>query len=72
MTPNRVKEPKPAPDSVIKACEELEVDPGETVFIGDSKSDIKAGREAGCITIGKNLEEDIEISELNELLEILD
>ena len=41
---------KPSPEPVLKALEDLGVDAGEAVFIGDSTHDIEAGRAAGCFT----------------------
>lgn len=39
---------KPAPDLLIAACERLEVDPCELLYVGDSCADIAATRAAGC------------------------
>jgi pyrophosphatase PpaX len=39
--------PKPHPDPVIKAMELAEVHPTETLFIGDSVYDMRAGRSSG-------------------------
>jgi HAD superfamily hydrolase (TIGR01509 family) len=43
--------PKPAPDALLKACNELGVEPEETIFIGDTDADIGAGQSAGCTTV---------------------
>jgi D-glycero-D-manno-heptose 1,7-bisphosphate phosphatase len=42
---------KPAPGLLVAAAEELEVDLTRSVMIGDSESDVEAGRAAGCLTI---------------------
>lgn len=42
-----VREGKPSPDMVLKACEELGVAPAETVVIGDSNGDMQMGKHAG-------------------------
>jgi phosphoglycolate phosphatase len=42
-----VREGKPSPDMVLKACEELKVAPAETVVIGDSNGDMQMGKHAG-------------------------
>ena len=47
-----VKSPKPAPDPILLAAARLGVDPGECLFIGDSRFDIAAGRAAGVTTVG--------------------
>ena len=47
-----VANPKPAPDPVLLAAARLGVEPGECVFIGDSRYDVAAGRAAGVTTVG--------------------
>ena len=42
---------KPKPGLLIKAAEELKIDLGKSVFLGDKASDVQAGRGAGCKTI---------------------
>ncbi len=39
---------KPAPDPVLRACQFLGLPPKEAVMIGDTASDLLAGRRAGC------------------------
>lgn len=43
---------KPKPDMILQAIDEFNLNPAECVLIGDKKSDILAGKNAG---IGKNL-----------------
>ena len=43
---------KPKPGMILKAINEFNINPSESVLIGDKKSDILAGENAG---IGKNL-----------------
>ena len=43
--------PKPAPDSLLRACHELNLLPGECVYVGDDKRDIVAARAAGMGSI---------------------
>lgn len=38
---------KPAPDHILLACAQCNVDPVETIFIGDMKVDCEAARRAG-------------------------
>ena len=45
---------KPSPDTVIKACEKLNVLPEETILVGDTKNDYRAGKSAGCFVVGLN------------------
>ncbi|MDP3758649.1 MAG: HAD-IA family hydrolase, partial [Candidatus Daviesbacteria bacterium] len=51
VTPTDVKNPKPDPESVLKALEILGVKPNKAVFIGDSPADIAAGKAANVKTI---------------------
>lgn len=51
VTPDHVNQPKPDPESILLACEQLVRNPSETLFIGDHLRDIEAGRGAGCFTI---------------------
>jgi phosphoglycolate phosphatase len=45
--------PKPEPDSILKACSTLSVSPDRAVMVGDTDVDIKAGRLAGTFaTVG--------------------
>ena len=41
---------KPAPDGILKACELLNLE--KSVYVGDSSTDIDAGKAAGSITVG--------------------
>ena len=51
VTPDHVDQPKPDPEAILLACEQLSCDPTETLFIGDHLRDIEAGRGAGCFTL---------------------
>lgn len=44
-------EAKPSPRPVLHACSLLGADPGRTLFVGDDRRDIEAGKAAGCITV---------------------
>ena len=43
---------KPFPDPLLKCMEILNVQPHETVYVGDSAVDIQAGKAAGTWTVG--------------------
>ncbi len=43
---------KPDPKPLISACEEVGLRPEECVMVGDTWRDVRAGRAAGCRTIG--------------------
>ena len=42
---------KPSPDMVVRAAHDLELDLGRSFFVGDKRSDIDCGRNAGVRTI---------------------
>lgn len=45
-----VKQSKPHPAPVLHACEQLGIDPSDTLFAGDDIRDMQAGRSAGTMT----------------------
>ncbi len=49
--PETAGAPKPAPGMLVAALESLGHDPGAAVMIGDSPSDVEAGRRAGTATV---------------------
>jgi pyrophosphatase PpaX len=71
VTRDQVRRGKPSPETVIKACELLKVEPKDTILVGDTQSDVKAGRSAGCKVIGLNLDADARIEKLTDLLKII-
>lgn len=71
VTGDEVSAGKPDPEIVFKACSILEVDPKEIVLVGDTESDVKAGRAAGCYVIGVGIEGDVTISNIADLVKIL-
>lgn len=52
VTIDDVKNPKPHPESVYKALENLYAEPEQAIMIGDNYHDIKAGNKAGTKTAG--------------------
>jgi HAD superfamily hydrolase (TIGR01509 family) len=71
ITSDQVQNGKPAPDIVFEACRRLDVKPEEVILIGDTKSDVKAGRAAGCRVIGINIDADFSINSISELPNII-
>ena len=71
VTSDDVEQGKPSPDIVFKACEQLKVNPKDVILIGDTESDVKAGKAAGCTVIGLNIAADITIKKLSELPNII-
>ena len=71
VTSDDVTHAKPDPEIVFKACEMLNVEPSKVILIGDTTSDVKAGRAAGCMVVGINVDADVTIRKLSELLTVL-
>jgi len=51
VTRDSVKEGKPNPEMIYYACENLGVKPENMIFVEDSTSGVKAGKNAGCYVI---------------------
>ncbi|MDQ3814763.1 MAG: HAD family hydrolase [Armatimonadota bacterium] len=51
VTGDDVVNQKPHPDGVLLAARQLGVEPRRCIFVGDSPSDIKAGKAAGMFTV---------------------
>ena len=51
LCPDHVKHAKPDPEAMFLACEQLQCEPHEVVYIGDHKRDIDCGRNAGTKTV---------------------
>lgn len=49
---NDVVNSKPAPDMLLMVMEQMQVDPADTVFVGDSISDMEAAARAGLRGLG--------------------
>ena len=71
MTSDDVKMAKPNPEIVIKACKKLGVNPENVVLVGDTDSDVKAGKAAGCKVIGINVDADYNIKKISELTSLI-
>ena len=67
---------KPAPEPLLHACEWHRTAPGQTLMIGDSRSDIAAAQAAGvpcvAVTYGYNHGEDIALSKPDLLVHSLE
>jgi len=51
ICPEHVQKPKPAPEPMLLACEQISCNPHNTVYIGDHRRDIEAGNHANMQTI---------------------
>ncbi|WP_102275086.1 HAD family hydrolase [Cytobacillus massiliigabonensis] len=52
ITGDDVSKPKPHPEGINKALQQLGMLAGEAIFLGDSDADIQAGKQAKVFTIG--------------------
>jgi phosphoglycolate phosphatase len=43
--------PKPSPQTLLLACERMQIDPQTVLYIGDAERDIQAGKAAGMKTL---------------------
>jgi HAD superfamily hydrolase (TIGR01509 family) len=71
ITSDDVVKAKPDPEIVFKACERLGVDSKTVILVGDTQSDVKAGRAAGCTVVGLGIAADITIQRLLDLVDLL-
>ncbi len=44
-------QPKPAPQTLLLACERMQLDPEQVVYVGDAERDVQAGNAAGMTTL---------------------
>lgn len=72
VTSDEVQHAKPDPEIIFRACQLLQIKPENAVVIGDTSSDVQAGRAAGCTVIGINVDADIRIATLKELPSVLE
>ena len=72
ITSDDVINEKPDPEIVLTACKKLNVNPKTVALVGDTESDIKAGKAAGCTVIGFKIGGDYKIKSLIELIDILE
>ena len=52
ICPDNLKNIKPDPEGVLLACSSLNINPSQTIYIGDHQKDLEAGLNAGCKVIG--------------------
>ncbi len=71
VTADDVKKPKPAPDMLLNACKRLKVSPAQTIFLGDTKTDLIAGKLAGCIVIGYKIKSEIKFGNMSKFFDFV-
>ena len=52
ITSDDVEKRKPAPDPLIACAKQLDLQPASCVYVGDTATDVKAGKAAGMRTVG--------------------
>ena len=52
ITSDDIEKRKPAPDPLIACAQQLDIKPGNCVYVGDTATDIKAGKAAGMQSVG--------------------
>jgi HAD superfamily hydrolase (TIGR01509 family) len=67
---DQVRRPKPAPDMLNQARKLMGLKPDEVIFVGDTKTDLIAGKRAGLVTILYKCAGPRSIVTLNNLLKI--
>ncbi|MFD0912789.1 HAD family hydrolase [Methylophilus luteus] len=43
--------PKPSPQTLLLACEQMQLNPASTIYLGDAERDVQAGNAAGMTTL---------------------
>jgi N-acetyl-D-muramate 6-phosphate phosphatase len=43
--------PKPSPQTLLLACERMQLNPASTIYLGDAERDVQAGNAAGMTTL---------------------
>ena len=51
LCPDHVTRSKPDPEMLLLACQQMDIDPSEVLFVGDDRRDIEAGQAAGTRTV---------------------
>lgn len=51
ICPDHVKQPKPHPEAILLACQQISIAPSDCLYVGDHVRDIEAGRTAGTRNI---------------------
>ncbi|MEZ5524742.1 MAG: HAD-IA family hydrolase [Pseudomonadales bacterium] len=83
VCPDDVAQKKPHPEPMFLACSILDCDPARTLYVGDHRRDIEAGRNAGMLTAAAlygyiddnedpaNWQADYNIRHANELIPVI-
>jgi phosphoglycolate phosphatase/pyrophosphatase PpaX len=52
ITGDEVSAPKPHPEGILSAMQQMGISAEETIYVGDSHVDVLAGKAAGLVTVG--------------------
>ena len=74
ITADKVKKPKPSPEGLKLAMKRLKLKRNEIIYIGDTMTDVRAGKAAGIKTflLKHKYNENIRCKKINSLKEILE
>jgi len=72
VTSDDVSRGKPSPEIVFRACKNLGVEPEKTILVGDTRSDVDAGHDAGCRVFGIDIVADYTIKNILDLVGFLE
>ncbi|MBN1156423.1 HAD family hydrolase [Candidatus Woesearchaeota archaeon] len=71
LCPNENLKPKPYPDMILEGLRQLKLKKEEAIFVGDTVTDMAAGRAAGIMTIGLRIDGgNRKIDKLEEIFDI--
>ncbi len=62
-----VSQGKPHPEPVLAGCRALGIEPADAVLVGDTETDVAAGRAAGCQVIGVGIPADFTVASVADL-----
>ena len=69
-TSDDVSRGKPDPAIVYHACNQLHISPKNAVLVGDTESDVQAGKVAGCYVVGIKIKADYTVNKLSDVLQL--
>ena len=67
VCPDHVKISKPNPEGILLACKKLDINPLNTIYLGDHINDLKAGLSAGVRVLGCLYGYSLDENNLNKL-----
>ena len=67
VCPDHVKISKPDPEGILLACKKLDINPLNTIYLGDHINDLKAGLSAGVRVLGCLYGYSLDENNLNKL-----